>query len=371
MLLLTTVILMGLVAPLASAFAQKLPAANDESKLTDDERRQRAHSTTLQKFNELKAARAAQEKAECEGTAAEKDKANKAYRSARADFDTAVDREALLSEASMKAHAALHEANSNSQEADRNRSISDEYRLESHRQAKKAADKSDEVFKTERARVLRDYATLLDELEKKCPPKGQTMVPGGRTIPVGGGYYERMPGISPDGNSGVRFLVSAEGGFAGARAFYDDLSIDPRSFIGGVSVGVRSYQPNNMFLGAQVGVLGTDLTREAEPGLSVGLRWQVPVDIQVGRTFQTGAKPVSVYGFVGPMWGVTRVSSFGETEYFTLFGVTAGVGLEMQLNQNWAVGAKARAFTLGPSDRRSDGQHVEGGSVTGSLSYRF
>jgi hypothetical protein len=185
---------------------------------------------------------------------------------------------------------------------------------------------------------------------------------------IGGSY---LGGISPDGNSGVRFFVNAEGGFAGAKAFYDDLSIDPRSFIGGASVGVRVYQPYNMFLGAQVSVLGTDLTKEAVPGFSVGLRWGVPVDIQVGRTFQTGATPFSVYGFAGPMWGGTRVSSFGATDNFTLFGATAGLGLDVYLNQNWSVGAKARAFTLGPSDSRSDGQHVQGGSLTVNVGYRF
>jgi opacity protein-like surface antigen len=196
-----------------------------------------------------------------------------------------------------------------------------------------------------------------------CPPTSTA------SSTIGSGY--RTPGISPDGNSGIRFLVNVEGGFAGARAFYDDLSIDPRSFIGGASAGVRSYQPYNMFLGAQVSVLGTDLTREAVPRLTVGLEWGVPVDVQVGRTFQAGATPFAVYGFAGPMWGRTRVSEFGNTDYFTLFGVTAGVGLEVQLNQNWSVGAKARGFTLGPSDRRSEGQHVEGGSLTFNVGYAF
>jgi hypothetical protein len=181
----------------------------------------------------------------------------------------------------------------------------------------------------------------------------------------------RTPGISPDGNSGIRLFASVEGGFGGARAFYDDLSIAPRSFIGGASVGLRTYQPYNMFFGAQVSVLGTDLTKEAVPGFSVGMRWGVPVDIQVGRTIQTGAMPVSVYGFAGPMWGGTRVSSFGTTDYFTLFGATAGVGVDLQLNQNWSVGAKARAFTLSPSDRMSEGQHVQGGSLTFNVSYGF
>jgi hypothetical protein len=359
MLLLTTVILMGLIAPLRSAFAQEKLTPQEEKMLTNEERRQRAHSKTYEMFKVLKAARAAQEQAECDGTAEEKAKADKAYRSARANFDIAITAEAELTEADIQAHEASNKALKKSQEADRNPDFDEEDRKDSKRAATAAVRKWQEVFKTEKARLLREYATDLEQLDKPiCPPKGQTMVP-------------RLGDTSPDGNYGVRFLVSAEGGFAGARAFYDDLSIDPRSFIGGVSVGVRSYQPNNMFFGAQISVLGTDLTREAVPGLNVGLRWGVPVDIQVGRTFQTGAKPVSVYGFVGPMWGVTRVSELGNTDYFTLFGVTAGVGLEVQLDQNWAVGAKTRAFTLGPSDRKSDSQHVEGGSVTGSLSYRF
>ena len=59
------------------------------------------------------------------------------------------------------------------------------------------------------------------------------------------------------------------------------------------------------------------------------------------------------------------------TDYFTLVGPTAGIGVDVQLNQNWSVGAKARAFTLGASDRSSEGQHVAGGSLTFNVSYGF
>ncbi|QPF89647.1 outer membrane protein [Bradyrhizobium commune] len=222
--------------------------------------------------------------------------------------------------------------------------------------------------------LIQRLDNLLKEFDRrKCVPPEQPKQ-------VGGGFYERpgsgtggyrTPGMSPDGSSGVRFFVSVEGGFTGAQAHYDELSIDPRSFIGGGSVGVRVAQPNNMFVGAQVSVLGTDLTKEAVPGFSVGLRWGVPVDILIGTTFQNGSMPVSVYGFAGPMWGRTRVSSAGVTDYFTLVGPTAGIGVDVQLNQNWSVGAKARAFTLGASDRGSEGQHVQGGSLTFSVGYGF
>lgn len=179
---------------------------------------------------------------------------------------------------------------------------------------------------------------------------------------VGGGFFER---------TGIQTYVGLEVGGGGAKASYDELIIDPKSFVGGAFMGVRIPQPNNWFIGAQAGFFGTDLTREAAPRFEVGLRSGWTLDAQVGKTVRTAWRPITLYVFAGPMIGRTRTTSAGITDYFTLFGVTAGAGADVKITQHWALGGKVRWFSLDPSDAKSQGQHVDGAIGTVSLMYRF
>ena len=67
MQLLAVAILAGLFAP-PPVHAQEKLTAEEEGMLTLEEKRQRAHLRTANKFKALKEARAAKEKADCEGT---------------------------------------------------------------------------------------------------------------------------------------------------------------------------------------------------------------------------------------------------------------------------------------------------------------
>lgn len=195
-------------------------------------------------------------------------------------------------------------------------------------------------------------------IEVPCyPPKEDA---GGQS--VGGGFFER---------SGIQTYVGLEVGGGGAKATYDELSIDPKSFVGGVFMGVRIPQPSDWFIGVQAGFFATDLTREAAPRFEVGLRYGWTLDAQVGKTIQTAWRPIRLYVYAGPMAGITRTVSAGITDHFTLFGVTAGAGAEVDVTKDWSVGGRLRWFSLDPSDAKSQGQHVDGVIGTVSASYRF
>jgi opacity protein-like surface antigen len=169
----------------------------------------------------------------------------------------------------------------------------------------------------------------------------------------------------------VTGYVGLEGGFAGATASYDDLVIEPRSFVAGAFAGVRVQQPGNWFMGAQVGIFGTDLTKDVGRDFNVGLRVGVPLDVQVGNTMVLGNTPVTLYVYAGPMLGITRTSLAGVTDHFTLGGATAGIGADVPLGQNWSIGANLRYYNLGPTDLHLEGQHVDGINATLNVKFKF
>jgi opacity protein-like surface antigen len=179
---------------------------------------------------------------------------------------------------------------------------------------------------------------------------------------LGGGFFER---------SSVQAYAGLELGGGGAKALYDDLVIEPRSFVAGAFAGVRVQQPGNWFIGIQAGFFGTNLTRDAAPGFNVGLRYGMPVDVQVGTTMILADTPVTLYGSAGPMAAITRTSAAGVTDHFTLAGATFTVGADVHVTSKWSIGANVRYYNVGPTDAKSEGQHVDGINATLNVKNKF
>lgn len=49
-----------------------------------------------------------------------------------------------------------------------------------------------------------------------------------------------------------------------------------------------------------------------------------------------------------------------STEYFSMFGVSAGVGLDFHVSDQWSIGTKVRTYSLGSAERKSAGQPQTG-----------
>jgi hypothetical protein len=176
--LLAVAVLAALVAPCSPVLAQdKTKQDAEREQLINETNRKNARQLTLEAFKALKVAQAAKEKADCEGTPEEKKKANDEYSRAQKSFQVLVANEASFSEASMQARHEHLQAYLEKDAADKNPSIPEEYKKEAAKKLQKATEHWDEVNKNERARILRDFEAGLKEVEK-CPPKGQTMVPG-------------------------------------------------------------------------------------------------------------------------------------------------------------------------------------------------
>jgi hypothetical protein len=322
MQLLAIAILAGLVAPPSPVHAQEKPkTAAPEKELTIEEKRQKAHQNTRDRFNALKAAAAAKEKADCEGTPEEKAKANSDYKNARLDFDAAIAREAVLSEAQIKADAAAREAGNNNAAAQENSTISDEYKKEAEKQLIEALKKREEVFKNEKARVRREYETELKELEK-CPPKGQTMVPGS------GGYL----GLELAKNTGrVRSTESLAETDLVTNQFTD--SGDPLGV--GVVVGYN-FKPwnNSVVIGpfASFDYLNQTINHTFAGGQFLGTttHWFINAGVKAGVVTAPG---FFLYGLAGAAWlnhDLNVNFATAAQSNVTTPGFTLGVGGEYQ-----------------------------------------
>jgi opacity protein-like surface antigen len=185
------------------------------------------------------------------------------------------------------------------------------------------------------------------------------------------GCYQSLAGSpAPSTTSCSQVITGVELGGGWGKAKYDDETFDTSGFIAGASVGLRSYQANNQVFGVQLSVLSTNMRAR---DIDAGLKWAVPLDFQVGGVFQSPVAqvPVTAYVFVGPMWGQVRVKDSFSTEYFSMFGLSAGVGLEVQVSDQWSVGTKVRAYGLGSAERKADGQQQSGVLWTANLSYAF
>jgi len=193
-----------------------------------------------------------------------------------------------------------------------------------------------------------------------------------------GADYVRVPCPPPQTTSttpstSIQYIAGVEAGGAGARAFYDFDSIEPRSWAAGGYFGARVILPGNWFIGGQVGAFGTDLKRDISPGFNVGLEAGIPFDAQVGTTAVTpfSSMPVTIFGFAGPMIGFTRTATAASSEHFMLFGGTIGAGAELNLGNGWAITGRVRYFNLGPGEKKSEGQSVEGFMATGGVAVKF
>jgi hypothetical protein len=205
------------------------------------------------------------------------------------------------------------------------------------------------------------YNRLVHEISlRKCDPP-RTRV----------GCYPTLAGSSqPSVTLCSQAMAGVEFGGGSGKAKYEDETFNTSGVVAGAFVALRSYQPNNQMFGVQLSFLSTNM-RASE--INAGLNWAVPLDFQIGGVFQptVGGVPVTAYAFVGPMWGQVRVKDTFSTEYFSMFGVSAGVGLEFQVSDQWSVGTRVRVYTLGPAERKAEGQQQSGVLWTLNAGYAF
>lgn len=324
--LLAVAVLAGLIAPSSPIRAQEKPKTA-APKLTPEEQQKQAHQNTLKRFERLKAARAAKEKADCEGTPDEKKKANSEYFVARELFYGAVSNEAGASDASRQALDESVEANREKAAADKDPSIPDEYKKEAKKKAQKAYDKWGEVQKSESARILREYETELKEIEK-CPPKGQTMVPGLGGY-LGGELVKNTGRVRTTERFAANDLITNEFNDSG-----DPLGV-------GVIVGYN-FRPfnNSIVIGpfASFDYLNQTINHNFAGGQFLGTttHWFINAGVKAGFVTAPG---IYLYGLAGAAWlnhDLNVNFATAAQSNVTTPGVTVGLGGEYHLS-SWRI----------------------------------
>jgi len=166
-------------------------------------------------------------------------------------------------------------------------------------------------------------------------------------------------GIYGGGAYTTDWFAGAEGGgVVGTSRFQETppFDVDFSGFAGGAYVGVRTLLSPTVFVGGRVGVLFTsaDGSHEPFPGFRVSVEPTTIVygDFELGTTFlaNPGAPVPAVIGsaFIGPAWGSQEVTGqFVGTPFLfsdrqDMFGLTAGVRVEVPVFQNVALTGSAR-----------------------------
>jgi vacuolar-type H+-ATPase subunit E/Vma4 len=199
-------------AAIERAYAQETPkpapTAPKPSKfpLTEEEKRQQAHQETFKAFERLK--RAYEGKAE----PIEIYPVPCWIPRARDNFDAAVKKEAETSAEVEKARAELREREADAEAAKKKElSIPDEYRRAADQRVVEAKLKLDKAREEAVQRVLREYQTELEQLERaRCPPKIQGMVPPGAPS-VTGEFYVGIEGLKNTGDQRIIESVADTG----------------------------------------------------------------------------------------------------------------------------------------------------------------
>jgi opacity protein-like surface antigen len=186
----------------AQATPKPAPTAPKPSKfpLTEEEKRQQAHQETFKAFERLKGAY----EGKCE--VVEIYPQFLKISRARDEFDAAVKKEAETSAEVEKARAELREREADAEAAKRKElSVPVEYQRAADQRVVEAKLKLDKAREEAGQRILREYQTDLEGLERaRCPPKTQSMVPSGTPS---GEFYVGIEGLK---NTGDQRIIESE-----------------------------------------------------------------------------------------------------------------------------------------------------------------
>jgi opacity protein-like surface antigen len=279
-------------AAIERAYAQETPKPTPTApkpakpQLTEEEKRQQAHQETARAFERLKRAY----QGECESIEIYPERLRIYQR--RKIFDEAVRKEAELSAEVEKAREEWRERRDDAKAAKENPSIPDEYRRAADQRLAEAERKLDKAREEAAQRILREYQTELERLEKAaCPPKTQTMVPSGTPS---GEFYVGIEGLKNTGDQRIIESVADTGTVTNRLQRREDpLGV-------GIVVGYNVSPWNNIVVGSfgSLDYLRQTINHTFAGGTFIGstTNWVATLGGKAGFAVYPG---ISIYGLTG------------------------------------------------------------------------
>jgi opacity protein-like surface antigen len=253
--------------------------------LTDEEKRLQARQETERALERLKRAYAG----ECEAIEIYHELLRVYER--RKIFDEAVRKEAELSADVQKAREEWQERRDDAKAAKENPSIPPEYRRAADQRLAEAERKLKEAREEAAQKIYRRHQTELQQLEKGCPPKTQSMVPSGTPS---GEFYVGIEGLKNTGDQRIVESVADTGTVTNRLQRREDpLGV-------GIVVGYNVAPWNNIVVGsfASFDYLRQTINHTFAGGTFIGstTNWVATLGAKAGFAVSPG---VVVYGLTG------------------------------------------------------------------------
>ncbi|WP_029005647.1 outer membrane protein [Azorhizobium doebereinerae] len=174
---------------------------------------------------------------------------------------------------------------------------------------------------------------------------------------------------APPAFSWTGFYIGANAGYAwgSGTGAADANGLNPDGWLGGGQVGYNYQFQNNMLVGLEADVQGSDIG-SSNGALSSKLDYFGTVRARLGYAFDR-VLPYVTGGFA---WGNNKISTPGISESNTLTGWTAGAGVEYALTNNWTARAEYLYTDLGKGNYNAIGEAgVNASTARLGVNYKF